>query len=291
MAGPRVRPALGQVTMTARNPACRPALHATRRPRPPRPLSPRSDHRGTMARVGLRGGGSPRAHASRCLRTAEGSSADPPQPRVPGCAAPKAGGGCAGTRARRASGPALQRRRLPPAPAPRRAVHPPTGPPPTPSPCRPDLPPGRTTTTAPTRLPHTFTPPMEARLPSLPIWLVAAPWGLGGDAQGSQKSEASTAPKPPARLAAMGLGLNEPHAPATTGAAPTSLSPQTLPGPLGAYLRGPHIQGLQVSCPQLCEEGLLWTPGPRASHKNRPEELMNRPTKHAGSQRFIVLVK
>lgn len=145
MAGPRVRPALGQVTMTARNPACRPALHAARRPRPPRPLSPRSDHRGTTARVGLRGGGSPRAHASRCLRTAEGSSADPPQPRVPGCAAPKAGGGCAGTRARRASGPALQRRRLPPAPAPRRAVHPPTGPPPTPSPRRPDLPPGQTT--------------------------------------------------------------------------------------------------------------------------------------------------
>ena len=46
------------------------------------------------------------------------------------------------------------------------------------------------------------------------------------------------------------LGLNEPHAPATTGAAPTSLFPQTLPGPLGAYLRGPHVQGLQVGRPK-----------------------------------------
>ncbi|CAI9173454.1 unnamed protein product [Rangifer tarandus platyrhynchus] len=161
-AGPRVRPALGQVTMTARNPACRPALHAARRPRPPR-----SAHRGTTARVGLRGGGSPRAHASRGLRTAEGSSADPPQPRVPGCAAPEAGGGCAGTRARRASGPALQRRRPPPAPAPRRAVHPPTGPPPPPSPRRRDLPPGQTTLApAPPPVPASSPSPQTCRLTS-----------------------------------------------------------------------------------------------------------------------------
>lgn len=136
----------------ARNPACRPALHAARRPRPPRP-----DHRGTSARVGLRGGGSPRAHASRGLWAAEGSVADPSQPRVPGCEAPEAGGGCAGTRARRASGRAVPHcSGAALRPPPRRAVHPPTGPPPTPSPCRPDLPPGQTT---PAPLPFQSPPP------------------------------------------------------------------------------------------------------------------------------------
>lgn len=95
MAGPRVRPALGQVTMTARNPpGTRPAGPRCTQLGAPGP-------RGASARVGLRGGGAPRAHASRSLRAAEGSSADPPQPRVPGSAAPEARGGCAGTRARR----------------------------------------------------------------------------------------------------------------------------------------------------------------------------------------------
>lgn len=191
----------------ARKPACRPALHAARRPRPPRP-----DHRVTSARVGLRGGGSPRAHASRGLWAAEGSVADPSQPRVPGCEAPEAGGGCAGTRARRASGPALQRRRPPPAPAPR-------GPPsyrPTPNtlslqprspawadyPCPPPLPvpassppPQTCRLTSPTFDKPTHisallrcqedrhdrpTHPPHTSTPRLPTWLVAAPWGLGG---------------------------------------------------------------------------------------------------------------
>ncbi|XP_055264822.1 basic proline-rich protein-like [Moschus berezovskii] len=194
MAGPRDRPALGQVTMTARNPpGTRPAgPRCTQLAAPgPRAPGPRA-----QTRVGLTGGGSPRAHASRGLQAAEGSSADPPQPRVPGSVAPEAGGGCAGTRARRASGPALQLRRPPPAPAPR-------GPPsyrPTPNPLSP-LP----------RSPAWASYPCP-RSPSRPRLLTPAP----------------------------DMQADKPH-----GQLPPASLLQTLPGPSGTYLTGPHVQGLQ----------------------------------------------
>ena len=59
--------------------------------------------------------------------------------------------------------------------------------------------------------------------------------------------------------------------------------------PAAVFSLHPHHP--QAFCPQLCQEGLLWMPGPRVSHENWLEETMNRPTKRTSSWRFIVLLK
>ena len=96
---------------------------------------------------------------------------------------------------------------------------------------------------------HTHTP--------LSCWMLCpgreppGPWLADQDRSGSSGWQSLGAQPPRTLLPGLSqLGLNEPRPPATTGAAPTSLSPADPSRPLGHLSQGPHVQGLQVGRPK-----------------------------------------